>query len=287
MIPSSKILKSSICSRKSLIGLFALLILLITLAFYFDVSWLLSSGLDDQGESVDQGENENEKSNPDLDASSPFPPVKSLFIKRLGNSTESEWLPILRDQPIVFIENDSKIRGLATKYRVVFESGHQAIAKPVEELTLVQKKWRKTTSQISYLNEIYYPRRSDRKIQGWSEVAAGLVSRVLGGKIKQKKIPCVIRPMSSKTLYGCHGCDSFIDWFFSSLPEHTVYMSLCAWMEKLTIVPPPFTVKNFLTEPLSDPSGTVLQISGDISDVILFDFLVDSAHPSHLSDLVS
>ena len=167
-------------------------------------------------------------------------------IYKLNEESQREWEEALRHSPIKKIVNEG-YTGLATKYLVVFETGHLAIAKLVQPFQLFEQEW----EVHSYMdNARYEPRgigysRSGRRYQAWTEVASYLVSRIAFPVAR--KPPATIRSISSRLLYGCQGCTSWSDYLCSWLPEHTVYISVHAYMNQLKISPPSNEMMEYLT----------------------------------------
>lgn len=185
-----------------------------------------------------------------LSFSTSEPPV---FIKdnykkiyHLTANVQDEWEEALLHSPIKKIVSEGYV-GLATKYLVVFESDHLAIAKLVEPFSLVSHTWEQITAEDTARYEVKSTSysRSGRKFQAWTEVAAYLVSRV--GFPIAKKPPAVIRAIPSTLLYRCEGCDSWYDYFKSLLPEHTVYISVHAYLNELRIAAPSVEMMEYLT----------------------------------------
>jgi len=205
-------------------------------------------------------------------------------ITKLTTQVQDEWLNVLRTQPIEKIINEGYV-GLATKYLVIFESGHMAIAKLVEPFRFLPLQWE--PSQFDFSKPIetsssYYA-RSGRKFQAWTEVAASAAARI--GFPVAKKPPAAIRKISSLKLYGCQGCNSWSDFFIRNFfPEHDVYISVHAYMETLNYAPPPVPIMEYLThtpyvhrkipfhpEIYGEP-GEMIKL---VSDVVAFDYILD------------
>ena len=179
------------------------------------------------------------------------PPIidKELYKKiyHLTDDVQDEWEYALSHSPIERIVSEG-YAGLATKYLVIFESGHMAIAKIVQPFALVDHDW----ESISYENTARYEAkeksvysRSGRKFQAWTEVAAYVVSRLAFPVAK--KPPAVIRTVSSSLLYGCEGCNSWSDFMKWMLPEHEVHISVHAYLNQLRISAPSTTMMEYLT----------------------------------------
>ena len=174
---------------------------------------------------------------------------KSTYKKiyHLTTEVQDEWDEVLRTAPIKQIVSEGYV-GLATKYLVIFETGHIAIAKVVEPFSLVDHDW----ETISYEDADRYSAqattysRSGRKFQAWTEVAAYIVSRI--GFPYAKKPPAMIRAIPSSLLYQCEGCNSWREYFYSwILPEHTVYISVHAYLNSMRISAPSVSIMEYLT----------------------------------------
>merc|ERR1712063_54084 len=130
-------------------------------------------------------------------------------IYHLTNETQDEWEQALLTSPIKKIVSEGYV-GLATKYLVIFESGHLAIAKLIEPFSLVSHTWEtisyEDVARYEYKEGSVYS-RSGRKFQAWTEVAAYIVSRIAFPVAK--KPPAMIRAISSSLLYQCEGCSSW------------------------------------------------------------------------------
>jgi hypothetical protein len=168
-------------------------------------------------------------------------------IRTLNRYTEAEWLEVLRTAPIKQIVNEDLV-GLATKYVVVFETGHIAIAKLIEPFRLFPLEWDHVDFDFSNSQNIRDSSyaRSGRRFQAWTEVAASAVAR--NGFPNIFKPPAAIRKIDSSLLYNCDGCNSWEDFFIRTfLPKHDVYISVHGYMHMLSNANPSVEVMEYLT----------------------------------------
>lgn len=197
-------------------------------------------------------------------------------ISKIEEGTNAEWLPVLRHGKVVqILDIDEETTGLASKYKVVFESGHQALAKFAEPYRFLEPQWALETIQNAQLDESLYPRRAGRKMQAWPEVAASAVARVA---MPGRKVPVAMRQFSSKDWYGCQKCNGWMAWLKYWLPEHTVYVSVQAWIDRVRTTQPSVEYYKLLVSPPAPhmrPSNYSPGQAGLISDTIVFDYLVD------------
>jgi hypothetical protein len=80
---------------------------------------------------------------------------------------------------IQFRNIDEEVVGLADKYKIIFDTGHQAVAKLMEPFSYFDREWKIVSVFDPRLDESYNPKRSNRKLQGWSEVACYFASKIL------------------------------------------------------------------------------------------------------------
>lgn len=173
--------------------------------------------------------------------------MKLKSIAKIEAGTNDEWLPVLRHGKVVqILDIDEETTGLASKYKVVFESGHQALAKFAEPYRFLEPQWALETIQNAQLDDSLYPRRAGRKMQAWPEVAASAVARVI---MPRRKVPVAMRQFSSKDWYGCQKCNGWVAWLKYWLPEHTVYVSVQAWIDRVRTTQPTIEYYKLLVAP--------------------------------------
>ena len=89
------------------------------------------------------------------------PNLKLKEITYITATTEDEWLPVLRHGKIISFKNiDSEVVGLADKYKIIFESGHQAIAKLVEPFSYFDREWQTISFLDPRVDESISPKRA-------------------------------------------------------------------------------------------------------------------------------
>ena len=171
------------------------------------------------------------------------PRYKKIF--HLTEQVQDEWEQVLLNAPIERIVSEG-YAGLATKYLVVFETGHLAIAKLVQPFSLVDHDWEIISSEdfARFTAQDTTYSRSGRKFQAWTEVAAYIVSRIAFPVAR--KPPAMIREIPSSLLYQCEGCNSWREWFYSWMPEHTVYISVHGFLNSMRINAPSTDMYEYL-----------------------------------------
>eukprot|EP00012_Vannella_robusta_P011226 CAMPEP_0206200480 /NCGR_PEP_ID=MMETSP0166-20121206/10907_1 /ASSEMBLY_ACC=CAM_ASM_000260 /TAXON_ID=95228 /ORGANISM="Vannella robusta, Strain DIVA3 518/3/11/1/6" /LENGTH=203 /DNA_ID=CAMNT_0053618831 /DNA_START=44 /DNA_END=655 /DNA_ORIENTATION=+ len=130
--------------------------------------------------------------------------------------------------------------GLAKKYLFILEGGYVAMAKPVERNLLVFPH--SSISTISWLKQ--HPTkatRMDRDFQGWGELCAVAIDRVLGW---YRKPSVVGRYIDSKLLY--YHDYSFWGRIQYALPSHNVPVAMHAWVTGLATRAPSSSIGNYL-----------------------------------------
>eukprot|EP01094_Clydonella_sp_ATCC50884_P023188 TRINITY_DN5498_c0_g1_i2.p1 TRINITY_DN5498_c0_g1~~TRINITY_DN5498_c0_g1_i2.p1 ORF type:complete len:473 (+),score=69.22 TRINITY_DN5498_c0_g1_i2:218-1636(+) len=129
-------------------------------------------------------------------------------------------------------------------------------------------------------------RRADRVIQGWSEVVAYHVDRLMGFN---RKPPTVGRRIPRALLHEAvdrNGYEmSLQTWLVRMFAPEYVDVALQSWVSHLHTTPPDDNVFKFLATPSFQHmiKGSLDKFfAGDVSDVILFDYLLDD-HDRHRS----
>jgi hypothetical protein len=120
-------------------------------------------------------------------------PGKTREVSTIEGAADSEIIRTLRYGNITTIERYGA--GLAEKYICVFDSGHQALIKPMEEwhyFSRILPIWDSSKLPDFDNNRIS---RAENKFQGWSEVMGFYLDRALGWN---KKPPITGRYISNK-----------------------------------------------------------------------------------------
>jgi len=203
-----------------------------------------------------------------------------VFLTRIKQNTDKEWIPVLREGNIISVKPlKGEVNGLAEKWKVQFENGHVAMVKPVQAWSPLDISW----PYINYTNhraEGARVRRADRKNQGYNEIVAYYLDRVLGFN---RKPPIVGRYLSSKLLFSyalelpeplsLNDRLTQLKYYF---PEQDIPVSMHAWMEGLITTAPKFDVQDYLAF-YDQPkfSKDQKKHAADVSDTMIFDFLID------------
>lgn len=190
----------------------------------------------------------------------------------VGEAAHKEWLGVLHNGTIAHVNFFHK--GLAKKYQVMFESGHVAAAKPIEPDYLLSPSEYRTVDYNSLSSkEKYTVRRSEWEYQGFSEIVAYHLDRILEF---YRKPPIVGKVIDNKILYETD--DSWGATFRRNLGRYSAKMALVPWMEDLKRSIPSLDVRDALTIKDNTPlpeDKVDRKYCGDVSDKLVFDFIID------------
>jgi len=194
-----------------------------------------------------------------------------------GRAVDEEWIPLLANSTIVHVEEFHS--GLSYKYRVTFANGHRAMVKPVESISFFghsrgSTDWNSRTSAgpQDEKSQKWDLSRADRRYQGWPEIAAYHLDRVLG---LYRKPPIVGRTLTNKELFTY---DTKLSTLFqASLPTYDIHCAVHAWVTGLQNQPPTAVYMRYLTHQreLNTKSWPTVKRALTISDAMVFDVLVD------------
>jgi len=216
-----------------------------------------------------------------------LPETNSEEGKAILKAADAEWRPILLHGPIrscrVFAPGDA----FSLKYQIFFESGHVAMAKPMQRV-IPQKN-----ELEAYNRDIHRTTRRAQRgyYQGWPELIAYHLDRILG---MERKPPTVTRKLSSRMVYypkldfgsSTKLLRSILNIAMLLVPEHNVDLTLSAWMDGLRATPPSDDVKRMLTQPMSVDREQAEYLR-DVSNTLVFDFLVDDPDKKEQKNWVS
>lgn len=204
-------------------------------------------------------------------------------IRWVNKNIDSLWLNSLRYEPIQSVEPAIEyFSGLSFKFQANLTNNQRVMLKLTRPWSPVPLEWMKIS--FDALSEDFKKsfKRADRKYQAWPEIVSVAVDRVLGF---HRKVPTTGRLVNSTTIYPSDlSFFGLITRFGSFLglidPYYQLEMSATAWYENLRVISPPASIGDFLKLQSPVPGdtenmGASIQLAGDISDCIIFDFLVD------------
>lgn len=182
-------------------------------------------------------------------------------------SLHKEWLQVLREGKIARFESYSP--GLAEKYVCVFESGHKAAVKPMEQWHFFSRDIPVWDWELMTREGQVRVSRAQWEYQGWSEVVGYHLDQVLGWNLKP---PVSGRVLSSKALFTFDYAPFTI--FRRLLPEHGIAVSMHAWVDDLQSAVPSSRTRDVLIMQKS-LEGPDIEAARSVSTKIVFDYLID------------
>lgn len=207
-----------------------------------------------------------------LEAHSSSPPVS--VSSKLNSSLDDLWIPILAEAKIASFLPELH-HGLSKKYRTCIEyqeNRYYAMAKPFEKPSFVPRDVRVVDWERSVHK---YIKKTDWNYQGWAEYAAFRLDRLLG---LYKKLPTVVRSVAHSELFAYDG--SWYGAFHRNfhLAGKMSYVALIAWASQVNAFQPTHNVVDFLLHRREDVNIREQELALDVSDVLVFDYLVDGAY---------
>eukprot|EP01104_Vermistella_antarctica_P016757 TRINITY_DN577_c0_g2_i4.p1 TRINITY_DN577_c0_g2~~TRINITY_DN577_c0_g2_i4.p1 ORF type:complete len:450 (+),score=54.39 TRINITY_DN577_c0_g2_i4:397-1746(+) len=208
----------------------------------------------------------------------------------LNRSSDIDWLIALRTGAI--IASQPVRRGKSIKFRVTLDTGVEAVAKLIHpDLAVFHPRsdadayhggggtWIEGSRLVDLDRPPTHTRRSGGYQQGWSEVPAFHLDRVLA---LYRKAPAVARAVSNKVLYaGSTSLLSPYTWVRTLLPSYPVKVTLIPWVDSLRPLPIPSGSMAWLSgrrgslSHFVDEDPAMLEVLLGMSDVLMFDFLAD------------
>jgi len=182
-------------------------------------------------------------------------------------SQHEEWLQVLREGKIKRFEVFTS--GLSEKYVCVFESGHRAAAKPMEQWHYFARDVPVWDWELMTRERQVRVSRAHWEYQGWSEVLGYHLDQVLGWNLKP---PVTGRVLSNKELYSFDYAPSTL--VRRLLPEHGVAVSMHAWVDDLRSAVPSSRLRDVLVMHKPALASEVTEVRA-VSTKIVFDYLID------------
>jgi len=191
-------------------------------------------------------------------------------VAQVGEAVIGEWMDVLTKGKIRTVNWFHK--GLSQKFEIVFETGHVCSGKPIlpEGFLGVQSFPTKDYNSLTSRQQRSI-KRAEWEYQGWSEIVAFHVDKILGF---YRKPPIVGRYISSKELYA--NDPTWTGLWKRTIPSYKVPIALLPWIEGLQRGIPSLEVRDYLIGNFTGKATLKLRIeAGDASTKLVFDYLVD------------
>eukprot|EP01094_Clydonella_sp_ATCC50884_P015458 TRINITY_DN26059_c0_g1_i1.p1 TRINITY_DN26059_c0_g1~~TRINITY_DN26059_c0_g1_i1.p1 ORF type:complete len:455 (-),score=97.22 TRINITY_DN26059_c0_g1_i1:119-1483(-) len=186
---------------------------------------------------------------------------------------DQEWLPVMRNARITAIEWFHA--GLSTKYRAHLEGGYQVSIKPAlpeddlaDDEDFETLRW----STVEKKHSHPYVTRARREVQGATEVSAFHADRVL---CLHRKPPIAGRLIPNEVFYRFNASEQESER--RNMPPYNIPVGIIPWVDGLhhTTVTKQVYGEALLMEAPMPSREDKYDLTLDISDTLVFDFLID------------